>query len=216
MGSILLINPEPLEMAKRRHRSKSKSRRRARRSAAPAFAAATPRKRRRRSRRRSFSIRARRNPIINTGGMLADLKPAAVGVAGALANDVLVGYASKWLPPSLQVGPVKALTKGAIAVLAGQLAGRFVGKDTARKGTIGALICVGYGAARDQLKVMLPNVPLGALGDQFDSMPDPYMGQLQYDGAPAIASSDDGLPDNAMGELQFDPAGTDDDGDVGY
>jgi hypothetical protein len=196
-GNLLFVNPSPRKG--RKHKAKRRHHRQHKRAAAQAAApAAQHRRSRSRSRRkvRSFHIRAKRNPIMPSGFVSTQLKPAAIGAAGALANDVLVGIASKYLPPSLQTGAVRNVTKAGIAVLAGMLAQRFVGRDTVRKATVGALTCVMHDMAREQFKVMLPTVALGTIGDQIEALPDPYMAALSQNYAQPVAFDNSSLGQN--------------------
>ncbi|HYC63294.1 MAG TPA: hypothetical protein VEC14_01075 [Reyranellaceae bacterium] len=163
MSEVLLLNPRK----RRKARKARKSSRRRRRHVA--VAAPAPRRRRRRSRKvRNFRIRARRNPIIPTGLVETHIKPAAYGALGALANDVLVGFASKYLPAQLQLGEVRHLTKMGVAIVAGMVAEKSIGRGIARAATVGALTCVMHDFVRAQFQKAMPSVALGSLGEQFD------------------------------------------------
>lgn len=167
VAEMLLINPR-----KRRKAKKARSARKSRRRALFGAAAAPAKKRRRRGRKlRTFRVRAKRNPILS-GGFVADqLKPAAIGAAGAIVNDVIVGALAKKLPASLQTGMVKHATKAAIAVAAGMVAQKAgVGRAVARQATVGALTCVLYGIGRDALKKAAPSVQLGTMGEQLSAV----------------------------------------------
>jgi len=96
-----------------------------------------------------------RNPRAGGGGGITlrnvvreAVVPAAIGGAGALALDVLMGYLTPYLPAALQSGYVQVLAKGAAAVGLGMVAGRFLGRSRGRVVMIGALTVTAYSALR--------------------------------------------------------------------
>lgn len=79
--------------------------------------------------------------------------PAGVGAGGALALDVLMGYANPYLPASLQVtsgsfNALNLLTKLAGAIGIGMLASRFMGSSRGRTVMLGALTVTLYSSIR--------------------------------------------------------------------
>ncbi len=160
MSELLLINPRRRKKA-RKGKSRRRTARRARRALPALFGAAAAPKRRRRRKLRSFKVRARRNPIVPRGLVESQLKPAAIGAAGALANDVLIGYLVGKLPASLKTGAMLNVTKAATAVGLGMIAEKAVGRVMARQAAIGALTCVMHDIGREGLKKAMPTVQLG-------------------------------------------------------
>lgn len=136
MAEMLLINPR-----KRRRAAATRTKRKAvRRRRNPVSARAVvmaPRRRRRNpvaayKRRRNpiTARRRRRNPIGLGGGssLMAMLKGAAIGGAGAVAVDVVMGQVGKFLPASMMKTPGKVglydVVKFGVTVLAGKALSR--------------------------------------------------------------------------------------------
>lgn len=147
MSKVVLINPS--HRPKRRARKPASA---AQRRARANFAAAARSRRKNPARRRHVAVRSavpvrhrrrrnpihklahhtrrrRRNPIgglgISTTSIVAQIKAALMGGAGAVAMDVIMGQANKYLPTSLQsnstsVGVGDAV-KAALTVALGQL-----------------------------------------------------------------------------------------------
>jgi len=183
MEQLLLVNPR-----RRRRRSRRKSAGRRRQPAALArywathrrgrrrVAATNPRRRRRRAhvryharRQRGFATnprRRRRNPRSMAGmgrGILGKVKgsavPALYGAGGALALDVVMGYASPYLPASLQAGWFNVGVKALGAVGVGMVVGKVLGADKGRIATIGGMTVVAYGALKSLVKSAVPTLP---------------------------------------------------------
>lgn len=202
MATLALVNPRRRHKRRRSARrmtakqlkyfGRRKHRRRSRRTAV----AAAPARRRRHSRRRVGLARrvrrhARRFGRATGGGvslrgfnfnqfLRGTLVPSAVGAAGALGVDLMIGYATPYLPATLTSGPFVPLTKIAGAVALGMLAG-MVTKDrgTAEHVTAGAITVVAYQWIRDMAKSQFPTLPLSE-----------YVSGMGYAG-PALA-----FPDN--------------------
>lgn len=134
---LALLNPAP--------------RRRKRVAAAPA-----PRRRyKRRIGRRAFKA--------GRGFMGHTLMPAAMGAAGALSLDILMGFLP--IPAALTTAPAKYLVKGAGAVGLGIAAGYIVAPATAHQLTVGALTVVIHEALKNTLQTAMPSLQLGMLGE---------------------------------------------------
>jgi hypothetical protein len=180
MATIALVNP------KRRRRRKSSGRRkmtakqlqyfgkrRSRRHSRRSVAAASPRRRRRRA---SLGRRVRRSArrfARHTGGgvslrgmnfnsfLKGTLIPSAVGAAGALGVDLMLGYATPYLPTMLTSGPAVPLTKIAAAVGLGMIAqGVTKDRNMAEHVMAGAITVVAYQWIRDMAKAQFPTLPL--------------------------------------------------------
>ena len=111
--------------------------------------------RRRHHNRRHYGFRRRRLRNPRHGGSVtlrnvvrAAVVPAAIGGAGALALDVVMGYVNPYLPATLQSGWFSLLTKGAGAVALGLVASKFLGRERGKVVMIGALTVTAYGAIR--------------------------------------------------------------------
>lgn len=133
-------------MAKRRHRRARHGRRRvirARRRLQSAGFRMNPRRRRL---HRVHRMR-RRNPR-RFGAARGTIKqmvvPALIGGAGAVGLDYLWGYFAPRLPAQLQTGYVGTAVKAGVAVGAGWLASKAIGKQAAAAGVVGALTVVAY------------------------------------------------------------------------
>lgn len=134
MSEILLVNP-----VHRRKHKKAKSHRRAR------------------------SVkRYRRNPSFRglTGSLMPTLKAGLIGGAGAIGNDILFGQLAKYLPAVLTTGIARHATKLASAVLVGSLGGMLLKGKGAQLAAGAAAVAV-RDAAREQLVVAFPTLPLG-------------------------------------------------------
>jgi len=163
MPELLLVNPR-----RRRRKSKTSSRRRVR------ARAKSPRRHRRRAvakisrRRRTVRLsnprrrRYKRNPSFRglAGGVVPTLKAGAIGAVGALGTDLAYGYASKWLPTSMQTGMAANAAKLVLAILVGAIGNKVLkgkGKDLA----IGAVTVQLHDLAKAQLQAAMPSLPLG-------------------------------------------------------
>jgi hypothetical protein len=138
MSQILLVNP--------RHRRKHKAKHRRRASA-----------------RRSHSVkRYKRNPSMRgiTGSFMPTIKAGLIGGAGAIGNDILFGFAAKYLPVSMTTGVVRHLMKLGSAVLVGSLGGMLLKGKGAQLAAGAAAVAI-RDAAREQLVVAFPTLPLG-------------------------------------------------------
>lgn len=162
MAQMLLLNPRRRRAAKRKAKPANKSaatpRRRAKRRATPISAA--PLRRRARARRKNpITARRRRNPI-RAGGtagrsILSQLKAAAVGGAGAVGVELLMGYVSPMLPESLrrQAGKIGVgdAVKAGLTVMLGSIVGKRV--PIVREMAAGALVV----QAASMIRTLLPS-----------------------------------------------------------
>lgn len=153
-------NPSPAQlrarkafaaMAKARSRKANPKRRKARRAnPAPALARV-----RRQTRRRSNPIRARRRNPISLTGIMPIIRESAIMGAGAVAADLVYGYAARWLPANLQAGPGQLTAGSAVKAFLTAWAGhslRGVTRGASVKAAQGALV----GQMRDIVANMLP------------------------------------------------------------
>jgi len=140
MSEILLVNP--------RHRRKRKSK---------------AKHRRRHTARRSRSVRRyKRNPSMRglTASFMPTIKAGLIGGAGGIGNDILYGLGAKYLPAAMTTGIARHLTKLASAVLLGSIGGMVL-KGKGAQLAAGAAACAIRDAAREQLVVAFPALPLG-------------------------------------------------------
>jgi len=217
MPQIALVNPrhrtrrrrrrmtakQRMYFGKRRRRSharrSSSHRRRSRRTVA---VAAAPR--RRRSRRRSIVRRARRHLrrfARHQGGAISlrgfnfnsflrgTLVPSAVGAAGALGVDLVMGYASPYLPTVLTTGMAAPLTRIAGAVALGMVAANVM-KDrrVGEQVMAGAVTVLAYSWVKDLVKAQFPSLLLSEFDGQGYNM-GAYVSGMGYAG-PALAFPD--------------------------
>jgi hypothetical protein len=120
-------------------------------------------------RKSAFRFKARRNPSALIGGVVPTLKLAAVGTAGALANDVAFGFVRPRLPAALQsdlaVGGLKILSALAIGYIANK-----VKPGSGRNLAIGAATCALHDAARNVIIAKAPAalgeyIGMGSIGE---------------------------------------------------
>lgn len=203
MSELLLINPRKRRRrkssAKRRTRARARPvRRRKRRSMIAAFAnpAKRSRKRRRRSIHRSIA-RFRRNPSSRGGkfsikGTVKDtLIPSAIGAAGALGLDVLLGLVP--LPDMLKTPTVRPFVRIAGAIGIGMLASMVAGRKIGEQVTAGAVTVTVYDIMKGVVQQAMPTLSLGDVGyypsleyvgaglnagDSVNSMTQPYNAEL--------------------------------------
>lgn len=158
MAELLLINPR-----RRRRAARATSKRRTvrrRRNPIATKSTASPARRMMALKRNPIGIRRvsrrRRNPITLNGNVIMnEIKAAAIGGAGAVAMDVLMGYANAYLPANLQRTPGAIGLGDAVKVALTIAAGQLLSKPTrglSQKMAIGALTC----QARDMLASFVP------------------------------------------------------------
>lgn len=105
--------------------------------------------------------RYRRNPSMR-GGMQGFMKhtlmPSAMGAAGALGIDVILGFLP--IPIQFKTGPMRALVKIAGAVGIGMVASNFVKRETAHQFVAGAVTVTLYDVFKGYLQQAMPTVAL--------------------------------------------------------
>lgn len=157
----------------RRRRAAAPKRRRARTSAVAATAAG-----------RTLRYR-RRNP---TGGFVRDamavIIPSAVGGAGALGLDVLLGVLP--LPDAMKMGPMRPVVRVAGAIGLGMLVGMVASKQTATQVASGAMTVVLY----DTIKGFLARTGVKIPGIAMYEIPG--IGMYEVEPAPALGYTDSG------------------------
>lgn len=131
--------------------------------------------------------RHRINPRLpSLGGVTSMAKsigvPLVTGVAGAAAIDLAWGYGSSYLPASLQSGTGATAAKAGSAVVLALVASKFVGRQRAMSGLLGALLAIGYGPVRDWIAKTFPTVKgFGGYADYVDyTQPRDYSGMGAY------------------------------------
>lgn len=110
-----------------------------------------------------------RNPRRMGGGSIASMRGvkglamgAGVGAIGAVGLDYLWQYASGYLPASLQTGYVGTLAKAGVAVGAGWLASKAIGKQAAVAGSLGALTVIAYQLVHQMIAQASPTAAIAA------------------------------------------------------
>jgi hypothetical protein len=160
LPTIVTVNPF---MAKqhRAHHKRQKNRFRHRARAKNAF-----RHHRRRRAKNPFSFSGR--------GITHDLTGALIGAGGAVLTDVAMAYLP--VPASLQTGWMNLLTRAAVAVGVGYVAGMAVGRDTGKAVAAGGLIVVAYSGLKQALAPTLGTSikGLSGLADFGDYTPASY------------------------------------------
>lgn len=143
----------------------------------------------------SPSRRYRRNPNGGRFNMQTftrnTLMPSAVGAAGALGIDVIMGFLP--LPPALKTGPMRTVVKIAGAIGIGMLAATFVKKNTAEQIAAGAITVALYDTLKGMLQVAMPTLQLGE-NDIFTEYP-----SLAYAGAGQTVDDMGAYVDDDMG-----------------
>lgn len=163
-------------------------------------------KRRRRSMTKHLSVRRRHkyhhNPARGLGKFSVQgfakhtLMPSAIGAAGALGLDVLIGFLP--LPPNLKTGPMRSVVRVVGAIGLGMLAGMVVKKETAANIAAGAVTVTLYDVLKGALQTAMPTLQLGE-NDVFTQYP-----SLAYAGAGQVVD-DMGMyvgEGNEMGEYE--------------
>ncbi len=197
MNEVLLVNPRRGRNRKgqfvKRVRARRRNpiaalaanpRRRRRRNPVAALAINPRKKSRAKSGSKWFSVKAhKRNPIHRTRrrnpislgafrptSILAQLIPAAVGGAGALALDVALSHVPQ--PEFLQnpYGKLALRVFGAVGL--GMIAG-FIKPNIGRQVTAGALTVVAYNTLRDIVQKVAPSITVGGYMDDGLGYTDP-------------------------------------------
>ena len=159
---------------RRRRRSHRVHRARRRRSQS---ARASSRRHRRRARISHRPKRRRHHNPFSTGGLMAVLKPAGIGAAGAIATAIAYGYLSPNLPATLTTGFFPTLVKAGAAIGLGMLVGKFMSRQDGQYATIGGLTVVLVGAVTPYITSAAPTLPgLSGLAGYGDYIPHRPMG----------------------------------------
>lgn len=164
MAELLLINPRKRRAAKRKTAKRRVVRRRN-----PVAVAAAPKRRAVRRRnpiglgRVARTTRRRRNPIgggLKMSGIVASLKQAALGGAGAFAVDMAMGYVEGYLPADMRNSTTKVNSYDALKLAATVALGEVLNKPTkglSRKLASGAMTVQAY-------YILSKLVPTGTFG----------------------------------------------------
>lgn len=191
MAELMLINPRK----RRRKVKKTSAKRRGKRRTMSAlqrkyFGKRKPKRNHavaKKSRKRSKKVSSRRyrgyrhNPSRGLGKFSVQgftkntLMPSAVGAAGALGLDILIGFLP--LPPALKTGPMRSVVRLVGAVGIGIVAGMVVKKETAAQIAAGAVTVTLYDTLKGFVQTAMPTLQLGET-DIFEEYP-----SLAYAGA---------------------------------
>lgn len=224
MNHVLVVNPRPGRNAKGRfvkrvrassRRRPTATRRRRRRNPIAALAANPRKKRARKS--KWFGVKAhqrnprhhrrarRRNPIslsaFRPKSILAELIPAAIGGAGAVALDVAISHIP--MPEALNNQYAKLAVRIVGAVGLGMLAG-MVKKNIGRQVTAGALTVVAYNTIREVVQKVAPQITMAGYMDDQMGYIDPAPHLLEGQGMGAYMNRGAAQPLGAY--MQADPS----------
>lgn len=218
MSELLLINPKRRRRhAKARRRRRHVARARVHRRRRRVVAMAAPRRRRRRrhvarnprryARRRHVMHNRRRRRIrhnpFSSRGITAAIVPAGIGAMGAVALDVVWGYATPYLPAAISGSPyINALAKVAGAFGIGWAGSKVMGREKGKLITAGALTVIAYQLLEALVKQMAPSLPMAGLGA--------YMPLSGYNPAPYLLPGSTPLAGEGFGAYMMPMAGTTD------
>ena len=188
MSTAILINPHTRGTIGRKATTKGKTmakakRKTARKTTARKTVTTTAKPRRAKARRRSVAVTYRRNPLpARAKGIVAEnLKPAAIGAAGALALDVIV--AKLPLPANLKTGPVSYAVRAVGAIALGMAAEK-LGKlkhGTAVDLARGGLTVVIHDAGKALIRAQFPSLALAAYEEEMADIAGMVDGLALYD-----------------------------------
>jgi len=171
MAELMLINPRK---RRRKHKAKARKHVAKRRRRHSVMSAAPVRHKRRRymSNPRKRSRKYRRNPSMRGFRPMAFMKdtlmPSAVGAAGALGLDMLLGFVP--LPAMLKTPTMRPLVRIAGAVGIGIVAGMVTNKRIGEQVGAGALTVVLYDTLKGFVTAQFPTLTLGELPSQYPTM----------------------------------------------
>lgn len=159
-GEVVIVatsNPRRKSVARKRRRSGRRKVRRIRARANP-----IRRRSRRRSRSRRF-IRARRNPRMLKGGPVGFLTntmvPAAVGAAGAIGVDLLIGNLS-FIPQNWKQGNLLPVTQIGLSLGIGAAGSMVLGSEYGEQLAAGGIIVSLYTLAKSFVRSKFPNIQM--------------------------------------------------------
>jgi len=96
------------------------------------------------------------------------LMPSAIGAAGALGLDILLGFAP--LPAALKTGPMRPVIRIVGAVGIGLLAGMVTNKRIGEQVGAGALTVVLYDTLKGFVQTNMPTLKLGEYDEEYPSL----------------------------------------------
>jgi len=165
--SEVAIFSNPARRRRRRRKNAAKRRRRnPARHAAQGYTVGTKRIRRRKMNPIRHHRRRHRNPI--GGEMGAVLIPAAIGAAGALGINILLGYIT-FLPASLQSGYGRAGVQIAAALGIGAFGPKMgLSRQNSYAIATGISLIAVYDVVSTLMAAKFPSI---SLGEQFNSLP---------------------------------------------
>lgn len=151
---VVETNPRRRRRKHRKHHRRTHARRRSR-----SFFG-NPVRRRRRRFARNPRRRFRRNPLGGSmsGFLMGTIAPAAIGAAGAIGIDALIGNVT--LPPQLSQGVGLPIVRIGAALLLGAAIGAVSDRQTGEAVAAGAVTVTIYQLARSYMAQSMPNVRL--------------------------------------------------------
>lgn len=198
MAELMLINPRKRKRRTKARKANPKRRRRvtARRARRrnPVMPLANVRRRRRYS---TVSRKRRRNPIggrrrFSLRGFTANtLMPSAIGAAGAIGLDVLMGLLP--LPAMVKTGPMKPVARIVGAIGIGMLAGMITNRRVGEQVAAGAVTVVMYDTLKGFVRQAMPTLPMDGLSEDYPSMEYINPAQLTDESLNAYVDGDMGV-----------------------
>lgn len=177
MATAILINPHTRGTTGRKAttttkgKTMAKAKRNTARKATTARKTTTTAKPRRAKARRAVTVSYRRNPLpARAKGIVAEnIKPAAIGAAGALALDVIVSKLP--IPASLKTGPANYAARAVGAIALGMIAEKAGLKhDTAVSLSRGGLTVVLHDAGKAVMRAQFPKLALAAYEEELSDI----------------------------------------------
>lgn len=173
MAELMLINPSR-RRGKRRPKMSKKQRRYFGKRASKR-SNTRPRVTLRRRKRATYMSnprkRYRRNPASGFRPMSfinQTLMPAAIGGAGALGLDLLMGFIP--LPAAMKTGPMRPIIRIVGAIGIGMIAGMVTNKRLGEQVGAGAMTVVLYDTLKGFMRTAMPNVNLGDIETDYPQM----------------------------------------------
>lgn len=194
MATAILINPHTRGTTGRKATTTTKGKTMAKAKRKTARKATTARKTttttakpRRAKARRAVTVSYRRNPLpARAKGIVAEnIKPAAIGAAGALALDVIVSKLP--IPASLKTGPANYAARAVGAIALGMIAEKAGLKhDTAVSLSRGGLTVVLHDAGKAVMRAQFPKLALAAYEEELSDIAGMMDGLDGLDGLDAL------------------------------
>ena len=114
-----------------------------------------------RRRKRRFRLHGYRHNPSPMNFIKQNVMPATVGAGGALGLDVLLGFASPYLPAIVSTGPMRPVVRLAGAIGLGMIATKVGGRKLGEQVAAGAITVTIYDVLKGIVKSVAPTLSLG-------------------------------------------------------